>query len=280
MTPKPLNDSDGSVADLIVVSGASGGIGRPLSAAVSRLGRHTVLIGRDQSALDETAEGCQGAVRTLQADVSVPESIEAIGAILDNTHHQRIVVVAGAGVVGPISPPGLEDPVLWEASINTNLLGVFRLVHPFLDRMRRVGWGRVVAVSSAQTLHGPDPVMTSYATAKLAVNAYIACLAAHFAGTGVSACAIHPGDVLTRMGLEIERKADEAGEAAVHLRQWAHGLAQNGGDDPRRAGELVAEVITRPAVWSNGRFLLVKQAIERHPMSHWSMDVGPLSDSA
>ncbi len=263
------------VADVVVVTGASGGIGRWISARVSSLAGVTVLVGRDGHRLGATAAQCSGDVRTVVADLDVPSSLHPVRGIVANVGPKRLAVVAAAGTIGPIALPGLEDPLEWEASIQTNVIGTYRTVQPFLSRMRDNDWGRVVLVSSAQALHGPDPVMTSYATAKGAVNVYAACLAAHFEGTGVSVCAIHPGDVFTRMGKEILRKAESLGPPAAHLAAWGQRIALDGGDDPREAGELVADILTRPASWSNGRFLLVPSSTERHPRTHWAMGVGP-----
>ena len=265
----------GPVTDVLVITGASGGIGRWISASASTFSRVTVLVGRDRQRLEAVAAQCSGDVRTVVADVRMPSHLEPMQETITEMAPKRIAVVAAAGVVGPIALPGLEDASEWESALETNVIGTYRTVQPFLATMQDNGWGRVVVVSSAQTLHGPDPLMTSYATAKLALNAYTACLAAHFAGTGVSACAIHPGDVFTNMGEDIRRKAEAAGVPAVHLAEWASRVAADGGDDPREAGDLVAEILTRPASWSNGRFLLVPSSIERHPRLPWAMEVGP-----
>ncbi len=262
------------VIDVVVVTGASGGFGRGISEAVSHLSEITVLVGRDARSLKTVATRCSGDVKCVVADVNVAPQIDQLRDLLEEISPRRIAVVTAAGVIGPIALPGTEDPASWGSAMETNLMGTYRTVHPCLPIMRENNWGRVIMVSSAQTLHGPDPVMTSYTTAKLAVNAYAACLASHFEGTEISVCAIHPGDAYTGMGEEIERKASAVGPSASHLTQWARRAALDKGSHVDEAGNLVTDILIRPASWSNGRFLMVPSSIDHHPSSGWAMDVG------
>lgn len=263
-------------ADVAVVTGASGGIGRWIARELSSICGTTFLVGRDKKRLRETAADCEGTTHVVVANVTEAPSLQSIADDLAGTGQTRIVLVAGAGVIGPIIQPGREDPSEWATTIQTNLIGAYYSAFSFLPIMQDAGWGRVVMVSSAQSLHGPDPLMSAYATSKIALNAYAACLAANFAGTGLSACAIHPGDVFTNMGEEIRSKALEAGPSAAHLADWAERTAEHGGDDPREAGDLVKAIVEHDAGWSNGRFLLVPSSIERHPKVPWAIGVGPV----
>lgn len=270
--------SDGAskmVVDASIVTGASGGIGRQIAVAISAASQTTHLLGRDPDRLSETAAMCEGDTERIVAEVREPESLDALAARISQRGSSRVVVVAGAGIVGPIDRPGAEDPGEWLTTIDVNLSGAYRTVQPFLPLMMQNGWGRIVMVSSAQSLHGPDPAMSAYATSKIALNAYTACLAAHFRGSNISACAIHPGDVFTQMGSEIGRKASAAGPVADHLKAWAEKTAVGGGDDPAEAGDLVMSIIEHGADWSNGRFLLVPSSVDRHPKSPWAIEVGP-----
>ena len=77
--------------------------------------------------------------------------------------------------------------------------------------MLEAGWGRIVNVTSAASLHPPGPLNSAYGTAKAALNQFTRHLAAEIAGSGVTANVIHPGDVKTDMWADIR---DECGHRA------------------------------------------------------------------
>lgn len=260
--------------ELAVVTGASGGIGREIAVSVSPLSDVTFLIGRDIDRLNETAGSCDGRAEVVVADVTAPDSMQSALRLVGETGVTNLLIVAAAGVIGPICAPGDETQEEWIETIETNLIGAYMTVHPFLPLLKTNSWARIVMVSSAQSLHGPDPVMSAYATSKIALNAYAGSLAMQFEGTDVSVCAIHPGDVFTAMGEEIEEKASAAGPNAAHLADWARHVAGKG-DDPREAADLIRLIVRNPASWSNGRFLLTASGGIRHPDAGWSMPVGP-----
>ena len=259
----------------VVVTGAGGVIGRAISAHLAARADSVVLVGRRPRALEASAAALPSgvSVRIHPADVRDVAAVAAIARAVAELGARRIVLVNGAGIVGPINRVELTDPAEWQDTIAVNLVGPYLLTRALLPIMRKEQWGRVINVSSAQTLHGPDPVMSAYATAKMGLNLFTACLAADFAETEISACAVHPGDVETAMAEEIRRRAARAGESAAHLVAWGAKIAAGGGDEPEEAGRLAAEIVDRPAAWSNGRFLRVPSSRERHPDTHWAMPV-------
>ena len=70
------------------------------------------------------------------------------------------------------------------------------------------GWGRIVNLTSAASLHPPGPMNSAYGTAKAALNQFTRHLAAELAGTGVTANVLHPGDVKTEMWADIRDRVD------------------------------------------------------------------------
>ena len=94
--------------------------------------------------------------------------------------------------------------------------------------MLESGWGRIVNITSAASLHPPGPINSAYGTAKAALNQLTRHLAAEVAGSGVTANVIHPGDVRTAMWADIGTGA-AAGPGAAELRV----LGRLGGGDRR-----------------------------------------------
>ena len=84
-------------------------------------------------------------------------------------------------------------------------VAAFYTVNAFVGGMLDAGWGRIVNITSAASLHPPGPLNSAYGTAKVALNQFTRHLAAEIAGTGVTANVIHPGDVKTAMWADIQR---------------------------------------------------------------------------
>ena len=263
-----------------VVTGASGGIGSAVANRLSGVADYLVLCGRRIESLEQVEPSGGAVVRRLGVDVTSSTDVARIGSETRSLHAERLVLVNAAGTFGPVDAAGTADIEGWDETLRTHVLGALAAAVELMPLMTEKGWGRVINVSSAQSLHGPDPSAGAYATAKAAVNVMTAGIAAQFEGSDISVCAIHPGDVNTAMASDIREKSARAGESAVHLAQWGAVIGAGGGDDAASAGELVAEIIERPAVWSNGRFLLVPSSADRHPKSGWSMPVGPSQGGA
>ena len=104
------------------------------------------------------------------------------------------------------------------------------------------GWGRIVNVTSAASLHPPGPLNSAYATAKVALNQLTRHLAAEIAGTGVTANVIHPGDVKTDMWADIRDRVAVMGPEAEPLSR----------SGPTGSTRPAAIRRPRPSTWSCG----------------------------
>jgi NAD(P)-dependent dehydrogenase (short-subunit alcohol dehydrogenase family) len=127
------------------------------------------------------------------------------------------------------------------------------------------GWGRIVNVTSAASLHPPGPLGSAYATSKVALNQLTRHLAAELEGTGVTANVIHPGDVKTDMWADIRDQADALGADGEGLRQWVQWVAETGGDPPHKAADLVLRIMDSDA---NGQFLWIDDPLQP-PIPSW-----------
>ena len=132
----------------------------------------------------------------------------------------------------------------------------YLLTRAFVGGMIDAGWGRIVNITSAASLHPPGPLNSAYGTAKVALNQFTRHLAAELAGTGVTANVLHPGDVKTDMWADIRDRALAAGPAAEAYQQWVRWVDETGGDPPHKAVDAVLRLCDDEAADISGPVLL------------------------
>jgi NAD(P)-dependent dehydrogenase (short-subunit alcohol dehydrogenase family) len=126
------------------------------------------------------------------------------------------------------------------------------------------GWGRIVNLSSASSLHAPGPLGSAYATSKGSLNSITRFLATELEGTGVTANVIHPGDVKTAMWADIRDNAARIG-ADGGEGGWVTWVEETGGDPPEKAAQLVLDIVDGDV---NGRFLWIDEPLQS-PIPSW-----------
>ena len=179
----------------VLVTGASRGIGRACAERFGAQGASVGLVARDASALEELA-------------TKLGERSHAVVADLTDAGECRRVAGEVAGALGPIdvlvSCAGVlhrdfvEDvvPEEFELSWRLHVGAALWLTQSVLPAMRERGSGRILLVSSELGLIG-GPSYASYCTSKWGLVGLAEVLYHELAGSGVSACAVCPGDVQT-----------------------------------------------------------------------------------
>lgn len=254
-----------------VVTGGGRGLGRAVAISLAASGAKVAVVARSAEQVDET-------VARIRADGNV-----AIGAALDVSDMGAVNALAGrvraelgsvavlvnaAGVFGPIQLVAESDATRWIETLAINTIGPYLTCRAFVGEMLAAGWGRIINFSSAASLHTPGPLNSAYGTSKVALNQLTRHLAAELAGTGVTACVIHPGEVKTAMWAGIRDDSRSLGEIAEGYRQWAANVGSTGGDDPQKAVRLVHEIIESPDERLSGRFLWIKDGMQT-PIASW-----------
>jgi NAD(P)-dependent dehydrogenase (short-subunit alcohol dehydrogenase family) len=243
---------DGKVA---VVTGASRGLGKEIAEALAAQGARVATVAR-------TAE-------RFRCDVSRVEEVERLAAQVRDELGAPQVLVNAAGVFGPILPLSRSDPRRWVETIGVDLLGPYLTCRAFAPGMVELGWGRIVNLTSAASLHPPGPLGSAYATAKAGLNQLTRHLAAELVGTGVTANVVHPGDVKTEMWADIRDQSAALGEEGAAFRQWVDWVEETGGDPPWKAVELVLRVVEGDV---NGAFLWIDEPLQA-PIPSWEEPV-------
>jgi NAD(P)-dependent dehydrogenase (short-subunit alcohol dehydrogenase family) len=197
MNGQPL-DMNGQV---VLVTGASRGLGKAFAGAVAGAGAAVALVARSESGLQETAAAIQaagGSAITLACDVVDQGSVEAAVKEAERQLGTIDVLVNNAGVAGPTGHDWELDPAQWWKVLEVNVLGQFYFASAAMPGMVARGHGRVVNVSSAAAGF-PSAGYSAYCTSKAALTMWTEALAGSAAHYGVSVMGYHPGFVRTDM---------------------------------------------------------------------------------
>jgi 3-oxoacyl-[acyl-carrier protein] reductase len=196
----------------VLVSGASGGIGSAICAALAARGVTVALhYRRERAAAEKTRDSLPGQGHfVLQADLDDAGAIERLWQ--QASEHQPIDALVNNAGIFPAHPPLTTDfgrwMSAWQRTLATNLMGPALLSYCAVRAMSGQGGGRIVNVSSRAAFRG-EPTAPAYAASKAGLNAFSQSLARALAAQAVYVFVVAPGWVAT------ERVASSVREAAV-----------------------------------------------------------------
>lgn len=177
-----------------VITGASSGLGRALTMALSARGARLVVSDIEEPLLDElVAEaydaGAEEVVAT-RCDVGQLADVEQLSELASRHFGGTDVVInnAGVAVAGAVGEVSIED---WRWQIDVNLWGVIHGCHVFTPELKGKGQGSILNVASAAGLISA-PEMAPYNVTKSAVVALSQTMSAELQGTGVSVSVLCP----------------------------------------------------------------------------------------
>lgn len=183
---------------VVVLTGASRGIGRELALQLAAQGARLALAARDEAALQHVAEACRargGAAVPLVADVTEESQCAALMERTVDTYGRIDTLINNAGVSMWALVEQVTDLSIFERLMRVNYLGsVYCTCHalPHLKKTR----GRIVVVSSLTGKTGV-PTRSGYAASKHALHGFFDTLRIELAGTGVTVTIACPDFVAT-----------------------------------------------------------------------------------
>ena len=201
-----------------LVTGASRGIGRAIALELAKRGAHVIALARTQGALEEIDDELRahGQEATLvPCDLKDFEALDRLGLAIHERWKKLDILVANAGVLGPISPLSHIDPPAWEATFAVNVTANWRLLRSLDGLLRASDAGRAVFITSGAGSNADmSAYMGLYASTKAALNAIARTYAAETLNTSnVRVMVANPGPLRTKM-----RAALMPGEDPMSLR--------------------------------------------------------------
>lgn len=184
---------------LVLITGASSGLGQALALRYHQAGWRLALIARRTAeiecwAREQAIEPSRYAI--YGADVADTDSIVAAGHACIAEQGVPDVVIANAGISIGVDTAVREDIDVLARSLATNVVGLAATFHPFVQLMTRRGSGCLVGIASVAGIRGL-PGHGAYCASKAAVMNYCESLRGELRGSGVRVVTICPGYIAT-----------------------------------------------------------------------------------
>ena len=191
-----------------LVTGASGGIGAATARALARRGLRVAVTYRERGAgAEAVAEEIGG--RAYPLDLRDRTGVKALAEQVQSDLGAVQVLVHNAGFAKDNLLAFLPEED-WDAVVDVNLSGAYRLTKALLRGMLALRWGRIVSIASLSGINGQFG-QAHYSAAKAGLIAFTKTVARETASYGVTANALAPGFIDTEMLSAMPaRKLEEA----------------------------------------------------------------------
>jgi NADP-dependent 3-hydroxy acid dehydrogenase YdfG len=157
---------------VVLITGASSGIGEAAARLIAAKGAHVVLGARRTDRLDALVNEIQadgGSASACALDVTDQQSMQAFVALATTQHGKVDVIINNAGVM-PLSPLASLKVDEWNRMLDVNVRGVLHGIAAVLPGMQAQGFGQVINISSIGGL-AVSPTAAVYCATKFAVRA-------------------------------------------------------------------------------------------------------------
>jgi NADP-dependent 3-hydroxy acid dehydrogenase YdfG len=263
---------------VVLVSGASGGIGEALAREFCRVGAKVVLLARRRDKLESVADALRragGDALPVVCDVTSEGQVrQAVGETLARFERIDVVVAnAGFGVGGPAVRLKVDD---YRRQFETNVFGVLNVTYAALPALGR-SRGQLVIIGSVNS-HVALPNTAPYCMSKFAARAFAQAMRAELAPYGIGVTHISPGFISTEI-----RRVDNRGvlhpDAKDPIPSWLQMAPETAAKRivAAAAGNRHDRVLTRTGVvavraerWAPGLMRWVKRRMARS--TAWKMD--------
>jgi NADP-dependent 3-hydroxy acid dehydrogenase YdfG len=194
------------VADkVVIVTGASSGIGAATARAFGGSGARVVLAARRVGHLRQEASRivqAGGRALAVPTDVTEPAQVRELVSLTNETFGPVEILVnnAGANWAKALSQTTPEEIA---QALRVNLLGAMQLTGVVLPQMLELGSGTIISVGSVAGHVAIEPL---YSATKFGIRGFSLALRRQLAGSGVSVCLVSPGNIRTEMTTAIREE--------------------------------------------------------------------------
>ncbi len=207
---------------VVLITGASSGIGRGLALELARRGAAVGLLARREDLLQEVVreiEAHGGKASALPADVTDANAVRAAVSALQNEFGPIDLVITNAGV-GVTTAAGKLEPEEVSKVFSVNVIGVANSVTAVIPQMIERGCGHLAVISSLAAYRGL-PKSATYCASKAAISVFFESLRVDLQPRGIEVTIIHPGFIKTpltagrRAKLPFLMEVDEAAKKII-----------------------------------------------------------------
>ncbi|NBC30277.1 MAG: SDR family NAD(P)-dependent oxidoreductase [Spirochaetes bacterium] len=247
-----MTHSDG---DAVLVSGASGALGRATVTALVAHGFHVYAGYRSSADAEALRRIDPEAVTPVELDVTDAQDVEAAREAVTRPLH---ALIHNAGILVSRSVASLQAEEL-EQQLNVNVVGVARVTKAFLPHLTRPGDGRggpgrIITISSASALTA-YPGGGAYCASKSAVEMLMSALRMEISRRTLRVILVRPGFFTSPLWERAGERSPDADPLTSVSRQWGSNQARRG-LPPERVARVIARAATarRPrAVYGIGK---------------------------
>lgn len=193
---------------VVLLTGASSGIGEGIALAMAEKGAKIGLLARRKELLDDLAERCAkkgGEAIALAADVTDADAVIVAAEELRKTFGPIDIMIANAGIGGNNAETRDLKPDAVKKLIDINLLGAANAVYAVLLQMLERGSGHLVAISSLAGFRGL-PKSAAYSASKAGMSAFFESVRLDVKHKGIDVTIIQPGFIKTPLTAGRENK--------------------------------------------------------------------------
>ncbi|WP_196137564.1 YciK family oxidoreductase [Aliikangiella sp. G2MR2-5] len=189
---------------VILVTGASDGIGKAVAKEYARVGATVILHGRDTSKLEAVydeiiASGYpQPAILPLNLVNASPEQFASLANTIRSELGRLDGILHNAGMISELTPIEFTSSETWNQLIQVNLNSVFLLTQACLPLLREADNASIITTSSGVGRKG-RAFWGAYAVSKFGIEGFTQVLADELEGSNIRVNAINPGATRTKM---------------------------------------------------------------------------------
>ena len=241
----------------VLITGAGRGIGKRLALGFAGAGAKVGLLARSLGELDLAVleiEQAGGSAIGLRADVLDLDQLAVAVTRFRAAYQGPDVLIAAAGMQGPIGPFLSTDPKAWNLTVETNLIGVANACRVTLPRMIEKRSGKIILIAGGGAAYS-RPYFSAYAAAKSAIVRFGECLADEVREHNVQVNTLAPGGVYTTMTDEILLAGEEkAGRKEI---EDAEKVRVTGGVAPEKQAQLAMFLASENSNHISGKLIHV-----------------------
>ena len=186
---------------LVLVTGATRGIGRAVAVAAASTGAELIITGRTIGALEEVDDEIKaggGHATIVEMDMKDTAAMPRLAAAIAERWGRLDGLVANAAILTALTPVGHVTPEDWETNIAVNLTGQWHMIRAFDPLLRAAPAGRAILVTSGAAV-GSRPFWGPYAATKAGLEALGRSWAGESEQTSLRINMMNPGGTATTM---------------------------------------------------------------------------------